>query len=119
MVVCMLRSESERMIVEIEAYHNEKRVNNQYQVKKRVKNGFCWAWPPSPSPLFEEAFEILSRGYHQCFTVHPPESPQAEPAMPCQSFQTGFINTAAQTTSLFARRTLRLEGTVIAVSRIG
>ena len=146
---CLLRSESERILVEIEANHNEKRVNNPYQVKKRVKNGFCWAWPPSPSPLFEQPFEILSRGYHERLTVDPPQPTQAKAshAMPVFSlrkerfhpdlsltqgflvgcgwligthpFQTGFIDTAAEAASLFARRTLGFECAVIAVPGAG
>jgi hypothetical protein len=78
MDVCLLRSESERILLDREAYHNEKRVNNQYQVKKRVKNGFCWAWPPSPSLLFEQPFEILSSRSHERLAVDPLQEPQAK-----------------------------------------
>ena len=145
MDVCLLRSESERILLEREAYHNEKRVNNQYQVKKRVKNGFCWAWPPSPSPFLSSRLRFCPAARHERLTVDAPEPTEAKAshAMPVfafgkkwfhpdlpltqgffvgcgwligtHPFQTGFIDTAAEAASLFARRTLRFEWAVIAV----
>ena len=59
----------------------EKPRTEQKEAKLKAKGGICRScWPRATSPVsfLEQAFEILPRGPHQRFTVHPPEQTQAE-----------------------------------------
>src|SRR5260370_27619412 len=48
---------------------------NTRKKPKRGRHGLCWEWPPSPAPLLEQAFEILSCRDYLGLTIDSPEPP--------------------------------------------